>query len=147
LNVKQISTAGDQYPVVTVHSLADARSVLAHGWPVTLLSAEGAALFAGCGWWRALIDRVRGEYAAVPISDILDCADASGLALGALRIGQRAIVLSPSAPGWAAVAAIAASLGAEVFTRRPDAIDMSRRAEVRRLRDWLRPGDSGQVVS
>ena len=84
LNVKQ-------YPAVVIHSLADARTVLALGRPVTLLSATGAALFAGCGWWRALIDRARTEYGDASIDDILDCADASGLALGALRIGQRRI--------------------------------------------------------
>ena len=83
-----------------------------------MLSAPGAALFAGCGWWRAVIERARGEYPGVPIDDILDCADAPGLALGALRIGQRRLVLSPTSPGWQSVAAIAASLGGEVLTSR-----------------------------
>ena len=92
LNVKQISGAGGQYPVVVVHGLADARAVLAAGRPVTLLSASGAALFAGCGWWRALVGRARAEFPAVAVDDILDCADAPGLALGAFRIGQRCIV-------------------------------------------------------
>ena len=88
------------YPAVVVHGLADARTVLAVGAPVTLLSAAGAALYAGCGWWRALIARARAEHPDIPIDDILDCADAPGLALGALRIGQRRIVLDPAAPGW-----------------------------------------------
>ena len=107
------------HPAVVVHGLTDARTVLAVGRPVTLLSAAGAALYAGSGWWRALIERARAEHPDIPIDDILDCADASGLALGALRIGQRRIVLSPTAPGWQSVAAIAASLGGEVLTARP----------------------------
>ena len=140
LNVKQ-------YPAVVIHGLPDARAVLAVGHPVTLLSASGAALYAGCGWWRALIAQARAEHADVPIDDILDCADAPGLALGAIRIGQRRIVLDPAAPGWPSVAAIATSLGGEVLTSRPPSIDMADRTAARRLHDWLQvrttPGDSG----
>jgi len=151
LNVKQISGAGGQYPVVVVHGLADARTVLAAGRPVTLLSASGAALFAGCGWWRALVRRARAEFPAMAIDDILDCAAAPGLALGAFRIGQRCIVLDPGAPGWSSVAAIAASLGGVVLTARPPALDMADRAAARRLHDWLQvrttPGDSDDALS
>lgn len=141
----------DRYPATVIHGLADARLVLSVGCPVTLLSAPGAALFAGCGWWRAVIDRVRGEYPSPAVTDILDCADASGLALGALRIGQRRIVLNPDAPGWQSVATIAVSLGGEVLTARPPALDMAGRSASRRLHDWLQvrttPGDSGGAVS
>jgi hypothetical protein len=130
--------------------LVHARSVLAIGRSVTLLSAPGAALFAGCGWWRAVIERARGEYPGVPIDDILDCADAPGLALGALRIGQRRLVLSPTSPGWQSVAAIAASLGSEVLTSRPPALDMAERNAARRLHKWLQvqttPGDSDDAL-
>lgn len=112
---------------------------------MTLLSSAGAALFAGSGWWRALIDRARSEFPVVQFSDILDCADASGLALGALRIGQRSIVLHAAAPGWSSVAAIAASLGGEVLTFRPVALDMSEPGAVRQLPGWL--GDIGHAVS
>lgn len=133
-----------QYPAVVIHNLADARRVLAFGRPVTLLSARGAALFAGSGWWRALLRRTREEHPDIRIADILDCADASGLALGALRIGQLAIVLDAAAPGWSSVASIAESLGGEVLTVRPPALDMSNPAEAWRLKDWLqgasRPG-------
>jgi hypothetical protein len=140
----------EQYPAVVIHSLADARMVLALGQPVTFLSATGAALYAGSGWWRALIDLARAEYPVIPIDDILDCADASGLALGALRIGQRRIVLHVSAPGWSSVAMIAASLGGVVLTSRPPSLDMADRAAVRRLHYWLHvrtaPGDSGGAL-
>jgi hypothetical protein len=145
LNVKQISVAGAHYPAVLIHGLADARAVLALRRPVTLLSAPGAALFAGSGWWRALIQRARGEFPQGLWDDILDCADASGLALGALRIGQRRIVLDVTAPGRDAVTAIAASLGGEVLTVPPDALDMSERGAARRLPEWL--GDSRRAVS
>jgi hypothetical protein len=144
LNVKQ-------YPAVAIHSLAHARAVLASGLPVTLLSGHGAALYAGAAWWLALIKRVRFENPAVPVEDILDCADASGIAMSALRIGQRAIILQSEAPGWSSVSAIAGSLGCEVFTHRPPALDMSISGEGRRLHNWLQvqtsPGDSRPALS
>ena len=150
MNVKQISAAEGLYPAVVIHGLADARRVLRVGRPVTLLSARGAALFAGSGWWRALIDQAHAELPDPAMRDILDCADAAGLALGALRLGQRRIVLDRAAAGWSAVAAIAASLGGEVLADRPDALDMSERGADRRLQDWLHrpaiPGDSGSAV-
>ena len=136
----------DQYRAVVIHGLADARAVLAAGRPVTLLSAPGAALFAGCGWWRAVIERARSDFPDVPARDVLDCAEASGYALGALRAGQRCIVLSPRAPGFRSVVAIAASIGGEVLTLRPPALDMAERTAARRLHVWLQvrttPGDS-----
>lgn len=141
----------DRYPAVVIHRLADARAALAAGCPVTLLSAPGAALYAGSLWWRALIERTRTDHAGVPMEDILDCADASGLALGALRIGQRLLVLDPRAPGWHAVAAIAASEGGALLAARPPALDLAQRGAARRLHDWLRlracQGDSSGAVS
>jgi hypothetical protein len=151
LKVKQIPVVHSQSPAVVVHGLADARAVLAVRQPVTLLSAAGAVLFAGCGWWRAVIERARSEYSAVPFDDILDCADASGLALGALRMGQRRLVLGSAAPGWQSVAAITASLGGELLTSRPPALDMADRDAARRLHKWLQirttQGDNDDAVS
>jgi hypothetical protein len=131
------SMAGNPFQAVVVHGLIDARSVLSVGRPVTLLSAQGAVMYAGSAWWRALIDRSAAEYPDVPFDNILDCADASGLALGALRIGQRRIILHPAAPGRAEVAAAAATLGCEVLTHRPPALDMAQHGALRRLHSWL----------
>jgi hypothetical protein len=150
LKVKHTPSPNTRHPAVVVHGLPDARAVLAAGCGVTLLSAPGAALYAGCSWWRALIERARSEHAGVAVDDILDCADASGLALGALRSGQRLLVLDPIAPGWQSVAEIALSLGGAVFAARPPALDMADRNAARRLHDWLQvrttPGDTGNAV-
>ena len=67
---------------------AQARLALAPGLPVTLLSAEGAALYMGVGWWQALVGAARASYPATPCADILDCADSPGRAMAALRMGQ-----------------------------------------------------------
>jgi hypothetical protein len=142
LNVKQISSVlrammRHRYPAVVVHGAADIRAVLATATPVTLLSGPGAVLYAGSGWWRALVAQARAEHPTVPLDDILDCADASGLALGALRIGQRLLVLAPDAPGWQSVASVAASVGGAVLGARPEALDMAERGAARRLQAWL----------
>ena len=140
----------DQYPAVVVHSLADARVVLALGRPVTLLSGEGAALYAGCGWWRALTAAARAEFPLVPTADFLDCADAAGQALAAVRIGLRHLILSPDAPGRPQVAAIIAGLDGVLLAERPPALDLADPASRRRLHEWVRtrsdPDDSGAAL-
>lgn len=111
------------YPAVIVHGLGDAVAALSRAeageCAVTLLSAPGAALYAGCGWWRALVEAARARHPNVPCMDILDCADATGHALAALRIGVARLVLRPEAPGRAAVVAIAESLGGFVLPEPP----------------------------
>ena len=80
-----------------VHSLAEARRAMASarktGRAITLLSARGAALFAGCLWWREMIAIVRDEYPDVAMVDVLDCADDTAQAWAAVRIGLRHLVL------------------------------------------------------
>src|ERR1700689_1573431 len=99
------------YPAVIVHGLGDAVSALARGEPVTLLSAPGAALYAGCGWWLALVKAARAEDPDTKCPAILDCADGTGQAFAALRIGLTRLVLWPGAPGRDAVVAIAEARG------------------------------------
>lgn len=130
-------------PAVVVHGLDHARAALAEGMPATLLSAPGAALYLGCAFWRALATRARAEHPNVPAADILDCADAAGQALAALRIGQHVLVLSPDAAGWDALAAIAARAGAILLPARPPALDLARRGAGRRLRAWLGEAPAG----
>jgi hypothetical protein len=132
-------------PSVVIHGLADARTALEAGLPVTLLSAPDAALFAGCGFWHALVAQAKAEHPDVTAPDILDCGDAAGHALAALRLGQRILILAEGTPGRAAVAAIALASGATVLAARPPALDLARMGAARRLRAWLRhaPDDSG----
>jgi hypothetical protein len=103
------------------------------------MSAPGAARYAGCLWWQALIGRARTEFPVAVINDLLDCDDASGLALTALRIGLRGVILLPGAPGRQAVDAIATGSGAILLASRPAALDMAARGAGRRLANWLRP--------
>ncbi len=125
------------HPAVIVHGLADARAVLAVGAPVTLLSAPGAALFAGCLWWRELIAAARADHPHAEAVDVLDCADASGMAMAALRSGVCRLVLWREAPGWSGVAAIAQGQGGFVLPQAPAALDMAARNARWRLPEWL----------
>ena len=122
---------------VIVHGLADAQAALRPGRPVTLLSARGAALYAGVRWWRELVAAARAACPATPARDILDCADAPGQAMAALRAGQRLLVLDDACPAFPAVRGAAESLGAHVLAQPPPALDLADRMARRRLARWL----------
>lgn len=132
-------------PCVVVHGLADIRKVLRPGLPLTLLSAPGAAGYAGAGWWMALADAARGLNPGLIAADFLDCGDAPGYALAALRMGQSAIILYGRTSGFAAVAAMAAERRARLLAARPACLDIAQLDWTRRDADkhverWLRHG-------
>jgi hypothetical protein len=132
------------HPAVIVHGLADARIALAPGLPVTLLSAPGAAGFAGCLWWRGIVAAAKEANPQTASTDILDCADAAGVAMGALRSGVCRLVLWRQAPGWDAVAAIAKRDKGFVLAQAPPALDLGEPNAIRLLHGWLRsPAASG----
>ena len=120
------------YQAVVVHGLADAVAALGEALPVTLLSAPGAASFVGAGWWRALIARARAAHPHTQCQDVLDCADAPGHAMAAIRLGQAILVLDPACPAFPRVATLAT-----VLPTRPPALDLAERGAARHLRAWL----------
>ena len=83
------------------------------------------------------MEAARAEFPEVPAADLLDCADASGLALAAIRIGLRHLILWPDAPGRARVAAIAAARGGILLPERPSALNLASREGRFRLHDWV----------
>ena len=119
-------------PAVIVHGLGQAKLAVAAG-AVTLVSARGAALYAGCGWWRALVEAsgTRGP-------DILDCADAPGRAMEALRVGCKLIVLDGDVKAAGLVASRAAVVGAVLLGAPPPALDLAAPGAERQLVAWLR---------
>lgn len=117
---------------VIVHSLADAKQALAPGLPVLLLSAPGAGLFGGCLWWRKLLDAAAFDGPA-----LLDCADAPGRAVEAIRLGLPGVVLACEPGVFAAVAALGAAAEVMVLGKRPEALDLGVRGALRHLPAWL----------
>ena len=126
-------------PAAIVHGLAHAKAALSFGHPVTLLSPPGAGLAGGAGWWQAMIRTARAEYPATPCQDILDCADSPGMAMAALRLQQRLLVLSDSTPSFAAVTSAAALQGALVLPHAPEGLNLALRSQFRRLGEHLDP--------
>lgn len=119
-------------PAIIVHGLAELTAAIAPGRPFTLLSAPGAASFGGCGWWAALI-----EAAGFTGPSLLDCGDAPGRAVEALRLGLPGIVLTCEAAAYATVAELAQHAGARLLPVAPPALDLGERGAERRLLAWL----------
>jgi hypothetical protein len=84
-----------------------------------------------------MVTRARAAHPAVPALDILDCADAPGRAIAAIRVGQRILILAQTVPGFPAVAAIAAARGLILLADRPPALDLADPGALRRLPAWL----------
>ena len=104
---------------------------------LTLLSARGAGVYGGVGWWRSLISL------ACPDGDmvhVLDCGEAPGRALEAMRAGQRLLVLRAEIRVWTDIAARAAAYGGVLLADAPPALDLGRPGATRRLSAWLAQG-------
>ena len=130
-------------PAVTIHGLAHARAALEPGLPVMLLSAPGAASYAGCGWWHALMQAALAGRDAMP--DVLDCGDAPARVLEGLSVGCKLLILQPC-PAYDDVAERASRLGARILPDRPQSLDMRQRGAERRLAGWLRHSDTGRPI-
>jgi hypothetical protein len=140
---------------VVVHNAAQAAAALAAAGPdgVVLLSAPGAAASLGPAWFRALAAAAAASRPGVPHWAVLDCGNAPGLALAALRGGFRTLVLDAACPAFARVSALATAAGGVVLAARPAALDLSR-IDLRRpggldmLAQWLRctPDDTRDIT-
>ena len=113
-------------PAVVVHGRGHAAWALsaAAGRPVLLLSSPGAALNAGPGWFKAVLDQAAAEHPGAPFTVALDCAAAPGAALAALRAGFKLVIFDLAHPAAASVLGAAAEAGAEVLGTRPEALDL-----------------------
>lgn len=127
-------------PAVVVHGRGHAAWALsiAAGRPVLLVSAPGAALNVGPGWFKAVLDQAAAAHPGAPFTAALDCAGAPGAALAALRAGFKLVIFDLGHPSAASVLGAAAEAGAEVLGTRPEALDLGtldprRRDDERRI--------------
>lgn len=129
---------------VIVHGLEDARAALAAaaeaGCGVTLLSAPGAAGYAGFGWWRALIAAACTAVPGVAVDEVLDCDDLAGIAVEALHAGCPTIVFTGNDAQARQLAALAEVCGARMLRAPPPALDLALPGAYRRLAAWFAPG-------
>jgi acyl-CoA reductase-like NAD-dependent aldehyde dehydrogenase len=115
--------------VIVVHTTAHAVGALrtaAHaGRAVILASAPDAGIYAGPGWFRALVEAAREAVPDARFSAILDCGDQAGAALAAIRAQIEAVLFTGNADIARRLADIAGLHGVRLVTARPpDAIDL-----------------------
>lgn len=113
-------------PAITVIGPAQAAAAVAAavatGLPVTLLSAPGAAASVGPAWFAALVENARSRCPGAAVTAVLDCGDAPGHALAALRLGFGTIRFDGASA--ARIGDIAGQYGATVLRERPPALDL-----------------------
>ncbi len=113
---------------ITVHNLDHACCALMAavecGVPVTLLSPPHGAGYLGAGYFLSLIEQASAEHPDAEAIWILDCGDAPGLALGALRLGCGVIRFTGPPPVRKKIADIAAQSNAAIDNRKYPPLDL-----------------------
>ena len=130
---------------IVIHSLAHAITALEAaeeaGAPITLLSPPDFAAYGGAGFFNAIVRRARAKVPAARSDAVLDCGDAPGVALEALRAGVEAVRFGGKPAVRKKIAEIAAAHGAQLFTVRPHALDLLDAADTHAAcRAWLKDG-------
>jgi len=127
---------------VRVHGLDDALRTCAVAneleVAITLMSASAAVRSMGPAWFRNIAREVEQAYPDLDFEAVLDCGDAAGYALAALRAGVETIRFSGNASASGKIREIAAMYGSRV-TRKPTQILDIRGAPNAEaaLRKWL----------
>lgn len=129
-------------PAIVVHGLDDALAAVAAGRGaenlLLLVSAPGAAAYAGPGWFQEIVAQARATAPNLAISGLLDCADHPGHAMAALRAGAEAIVFTGDKRVAEKLSAIARKTGAVVLPARPPVFDPGGASDkLAACRDWL----------
>lgn len=123
LSVSVVHSSGT--PVIIVHSLVHAiaalRAAADAGRPIMLASAPDAGIYAGSGWWSALVAAARDAVPTAQFTALLDCGDDAGAAQAAIRTGIEGIVFTGRADVADRLADIARQRGVRLATSRPAA--------------------------
>jgi acyl-CoA reductase-like NAD-dependent aldehyde dehydrogenase len=117
-------------PVIIIHSLAHAVAALSAAAearrPVTLASAPDAGIYAGPGWFGALIRAARETVPAAQAAALIDCGGDAGAAQAAISAGIEGIVFTGRADVAERLADIAGQRGSRLLTERPvPALDLA----------------------
>jgi hypothetical protein len=113
----------DEVPVIVVHSLEHAVAALGAaaevGREVTLISAPGAGIYGGAGWFREMIAAARGAAPVARGVSVLDCGDDAGAAQAAICEGVEAVIFAGRPDVAARLADIAGRQCVRLLTERP----------------------------
>jgi hypothetical protein len=108
---------------IVIHSLGHAVAALNAAAEadreIVLLSAPEAGIYAGAGWFKALVAAARAAVPAAEFLAMLDCGDDAGAAMAAIRAGIADVVYTGRRDVAERLAAIAAAHGARCIAARP----------------------------
>lgn len=111
--------------VIVVHALGHAigalRAAARAGRPVILASAPEAGVYAGPGWFRAVVEAAREAAPDARFSAVLDCGEEPGAALAGIRAQIEAVVFTGRPDVARRLADIARQQGVRLETARPAA--------------------------
>jgi hypothetical protein len=114
--------------IFVVHSLSQAKAAISaaaeRDSAVTLLSAPGAAAYAGAAWFSAIVKTARESQPRVEVQAILDCGARADLVQAAFRQGVTQVVFRGDARLLRPLRGIARQQGATILRRRPAACDL-----------------------
>jgi hypothetical protein len=124
-----------------VHSLSQAKAAVSaaaeRNLAVTLVSAPGAAAFAGAGWFAALIRAARESQPQADVAGI-DCGPRADLVQAAFREKLAQAVFTGDARQVRPLREIARQWQAQILRRRPKACDLRHAADpAAACRAWL----------
>jgi len=130
---------------VVVHSRVHVEAALAVaadlGVPVLLLTAPGAADYAGPGMLLAMLARPAVRQPGADAVAAIDCADAPGRVLAALEAGWKHLLFTGDPAMAARLADACRQGGATLAASRPEALDLALHPDpIAACRAWLRPG-------
>lgn len=110
-------------PVIIVHALDQAvaalRAAARAERRMIIASAPEAGVYAGPGWFRALVDAARQAVPGASFSALLDCSDSAGAALAAIRSEVERVLFTGRADVARRLADIARQHGVRLETARP----------------------------
>ena len=113
-------------PAIIVHSLGHAigalRAGARTGRSIILSSAPEAGVYAGPGWFKALVEAAHEAVPDACFSAILDCGDQAGAALAAIRAQIERVIFTGRADVASRLADIARQHGVRLETTRPAAV-------------------------
>jgi len=115
-------------------------AAVAHGLgvPITLVSAPNAAASMGPAWFRNIVRDVERTYPGLDVEAVLDCGDAAGYVLAALRAGVKMVLFSGKPSAATKLKDIAGTYGARLARRPRQIFDVRREPDAdTALRRWL----------
>ena len=113
---------------IIFHSLVHARAALAaareSGVEICLVTAPGAARFAGPHHLKKIIDLALAEFAGEAPGVLIDCGEDAGPALSALRAGWKTLAFSGDPAVRRKIAEMAVQCGAQLVDRPSESLDL-----------------------